>query len=129
MNHAQRQDRLTATFSALADPTRRAVLARLIDGRATVGELARGTKISAPSFSRHLKVLERAGLIARERDAQWRRCRLQPRALQAAFDWLKDYEQLWDEQLEKLAAYVDQLNAAAPSRRSRDTRRKVRSRK
>ena len=123
MKGEQLQRQLTRTFSALADPTRRAVLARLMTGDATVGELARGIRISAPSFSRHLKVLETAGLIAREHDAQWRRCRIQPVGLRTAFDWLKNYDQIWDEQLNKLSAYVDELNAGANTRRPHGKRR------
>ena len=103
------EKRLSATFAALADPTRRRVLARLIRGQATVGELARGASVSAPSFSRHIKVLERAGLISRERQAQWRRCSLRPEPLRQAFDWLKDYERIWEEQFDKLSAYIEQL--------------------
>jgi DNA-binding transcriptional ArsR family regulator len=87
------------------------VLARLIRGDATVGELARYTSISAPSFSRHIKVLERAGLISRERQAQWRRCALQPEALREALDWLKDYEHIWEDQFNKLSAYIEQLGS------------------
>jgi DNA-binding transcriptional ArsR family regulator len=87
-----------------------------MSGEATVGDLAQGIRISAPSFSRHLKVLEGAGLIAREPDAQWRRCRIQPEALHTAFEWLKNYEQVWDEQLDKLSAYVDELNAGKKER-------------
>ena len=83
-----RADRLTATFSALADPTRRAILARLSAGEATVGELAEPFDISLPAISRHLKVLEGAGLITRSREAQWRPCRLEPQALQAIDGWL-----------------------------------------
>jgi DNA-binding transcriptional ArsR family regulator len=119
----QLQCQLTRTFAALADPTRRAVLSRLITGEATVGELARGIRISAPSFSRHLKVLESAGLIAREHDAQWRRCRIQPQALRTAFDWLKNYDQIWDDQLNKLSAYVDKLNAGNNARGPHGKRR------
>lgn len=119
--------KLDATFSALADPTRRAILSRLVDGQATVGELARGSRISAPSFSRHLKVLEQAGLIARQADAQWRRCRLEPLGLRAAFDWLQGYEQMWSGQLDKLADYVDELNAQ--EKRQRDSGRQDNRRK
>ena len=124
INRTKRQEHLDATFSALADPTRRAVLARLMDGQATVGELARGIRISAPSFSRHLKVLEKAGLISRQHDAQWRRCQIQPRALRVAFDWLKDYEQIWAGQLDKLSAYVDRLNSEEGNRGLQRERRK-----
>ena len=119
----QLQSQLTQTFAALSDPIRRAVLSRLMSGEATVGELARGIRISAPSFSRHLKVLESAGLIAREPDAQWRRCRIKPQALRTAFDWLKNYDRIWDDQLNKLSAYVDELNAGAKTRAAHGKRR------
>jgi DNA-binding transcriptional ArsR family regulator len=115
--------RLTKTFAALADPTRRRVLARLTRGTATVGELASDTDISAPSFSRHLQVLEQAGLIARATDAQWRHCRLETTALREAFDWLKDYERLWDEQFDKLADYIGRLDVPARGK-ARGQRRK-----
>ena len=116
MKNEQLQDQLTRTFAALSAPTRRAILSRLVTGEATVGELAQGIRISAPSFSRHLKVLESAGLITREHDAQWRRCRIQPQALRTAFDWLKNYDRIWDDQLSRLSAYVDELNAGAKAR-------------
>ena len=89
-------DRLSATFSALADPTRRAILARLALGETTVNELAKPFKISGPAVSKHLKVLEHAGLIARSREAQWRPCRLEPTALKGVDDWLDDYRRLWE---------------------------------
>jgi DNA-binding transcriptional ArsR family regulator len=107
------ENRLSATFAALADPTRRGVLARLIRGDATVGELARDASVSGPSFSRHIKVLERAGLISRERQAQWRRCTLRKESLQEAFDWLKDYERIWEDQFNKLSTYIEQLTSGS----------------
>jgi DNA-binding transcriptional ArsR family regulator len=120
-------DPLSITFSALADPTRRAILMQLMDGEASVGELARGVEMSAPSFSRHIKVLEGAGLITRHTDAQWRRCQLRQAALQAALEWLRAYERLWDDQLGKLADYVDQLEHStsprAPNGRNKRRRR------
>ena len=120
-------DPLSTIFAALADPTRRGILLQLKRGEASVGELARSAAMSAPSFSRHIKVLEGAGLITRHTDAQWRRCRLRQPALQAALDWLKSYEQLWDDQLDKLADYVDQLEHTAaqrvPSGRNKRRRR------
>lgn len=100
-------DPLSATFSALADPTRRAILARLAEGEASVGELAEPFEISLPAISRHLKVLEGAGLIARERDAQWRRCRLEPAGLKAAADWVERYRQFWEERLDALADFLE----------------------
>ncbi len=100
-------DRLSATFSALADPTRRALLAKLAEGDATVGDLASPFKISLPAVSRHLKVLERAGLIERETDAQWRVCRLKGRPLREAHGWLERYRKYWEESLDRLAEYLE----------------------
>ncbi len=100
-------DRLSATFAALADPTRRAILARLARGEATVGELARPFDISLPAVSRHLKVLAGAGLIEREVDAQWRLCRIRGRPLREAHGWLERYRKYWDESLERLAEYLE----------------------
>ena len=100
-------DRLSSTFGALADPTRRAILARLVRGEATVGDLARPFDISLPAVSRHLKVLQRAGLIEREVDAQWRLCRLKGRPLREAHGWLERYRQYWEESLDRLADYLE----------------------
>ena len=102
-------DPLSATLSALADPTRRAILARLASGEATVGELAEPFEISLPAISRHLKVLETAGLISRGREAQWRPCRLQPQPLQALDGWLARYRRLWEGSFDKMDAYLAQL--------------------
>jgi DNA-binding transcriptional ArsR family regulator len=99
-------DRLSVIFSALADPTRRAILARLADGDATVTELAEPFAISLPAISRHLKVLEQAGLIARSRSAQWRSSRLQAAPLREATDWMERYRQFWDENLDRLDAHL-----------------------
>ena len=88
-------DPLSSTFAALADPTRRAILARLALGETSVSELSKPFDISAPAISKHLKVLERAGLISRGREAQWRPCRIQPGALRGVDDWLERYRQLW----------------------------------
>jgi DNA-binding transcriptional ArsR family regulator len=104
-------DRLSATFSALADPTRRAILARLALGETTVSELAKPFKMSGPAVSKHLKVLEHAGLIARGRAAQWRPCRLEPAALKGADDWLESYRGLWEERLDRLENYLKTLQA------------------
>ncbi|HET7790724.1 MAG TPA: metalloregulator ArsR/SmtB family transcription factor [Gemmatimonadales bacterium] len=102
--------RLNATFAALADPTRRAILARLAGGRGLpVTELARPFRISLPAVSRHLKVLERAGLIARDRDAQWRPARLQPRPLKEIADWVEHYRRFWEESFDRLDQYLDRL--------------------
>jgi DNA-binding transcriptional ArsR family regulator len=102
-------DRLTSTFSALADPTRRAILARLASGEASVTELAAPFEMSLPAISKHLKVLERAGLITRGRDAQWRPCRLEPRPLKSAADWLEHYRVFWEQSLDRLEGYLSEL--------------------
>jgi DNA-binding transcriptional ArsR family regulator len=98
---------LDHTFAALADPTRRAILGRLLAGEATVNELAAPFAISLPAISRHLKVLERASLILRTRDGQHRRCRLNPRALDQAADWLAFHVGFWNESLDRLAEHID----------------------
>ena len=102
-------DHLSTTFSALADPTRRAILARLARGDAPVTELAQPFSMSLPAVSKHLKVLERAGLIERGRDAQWRPCRLQAGPLKDAADWLDHYRSFWNESLDRLDDYLRQL--------------------
>jgi DNA-binding transcriptional ArsR family regulator len=104
-------DPLSTTLSALADPTRRAILARLARGEATVLELAEPFDISLPAISRHLKVLERAGLITRGRDAQWRPCRLEPEPLKDVTMWLEQYRQLWDERFDRLDEYLRKVQA------------------
>ena len=102
-------DRLSATFSALADPTRRAILARLALGETSVSELAEPFAISLPAVSRHLKVLEHAGLIARSREAQWRPCRIELNALKGVDDWLEEYRRLWEQRLDRLEEYLRTL--------------------
>ena len=102
-------DPLSVTFAALADPTRRAILARLAEGEATVNELAQPFAISLPAVSRHLKVLEGAGLISRGREAQWRPCRLEAEPLRDLADWLENYRRFWDESLDRLDAYLKKL--------------------
>lgn len=102
-------DSLSATFSALADPTRRAILARLADGEATVTELAEPFDMSLPAVSKHLKVLEHAGLITRGRTAQWRPCRINPDALKGVDEWLNFYRKFWLGHLDRLEAYLDGL--------------------
>ena len=102
-------DGLNMTFAALADPTRRAILARLALGETSVNELARPFEMSLPAVSRHLKVLEHAGLIARSRDAQWRPCRLKPEQLKSAADWLEGYRRFWEESFDRLDAYLKTL--------------------
>ncbi|HKE14467.1 MAG TPA: metalloregulator ArsR/SmtB family transcription factor [Kofleriaceae bacterium] len=105
-------ERLDATFSALADPTRRAILARLAAGEASVTELARPFAMSQPAISKHLKVLERAGLISRGRDAQRRPCRIEGRPLADANVWLEGYRRFWEQSFERLDAVLDELKAA-----------------
>jgi DNA-binding transcriptional ArsR family regulator len=104
-------DPLSTTFSALADPTRRAILARLALGESSVTELAAPFKITLPGISKHLKVLERAGLISRGRDAQWRPCQLQAAPLKDAAAWIETYRRFWDERLDRLGEYLDGLQA------------------
>ena len=108
MNTA-RSDRLSATFGALADPTRRAIIARLAKGQATVNEIAAPFEMSLPAVSKHLKVLERAGLIQRGRDAQYRPARLNATPLREADAWVERYRQFWDESFEQLDQYLEQL--------------------
>src|SRR5215510_9136311 len=104
-------DRLSTTFAALADPTRRAILARLALGETSVMELAKPFAISAPAISRHLKVLERSGLITRGREAQWRPCRIEPTALKEVDDWLDRYRQFWEERFDRLDDYLREVQA------------------
>lgn len=108
----QSPDTLSQTFAALADPTRRAILARLSEGPATVNELAAPFEISLPAISRHLKVLETAGLIARGREAQWRPCRLQPEPLKQLDGWLGAYRQFWESSFDRMDAYIAQIAKA-----------------
>jgi DNA-binding transcriptional ArsR family regulator len=105
------QDQLSATFASLADPTRRAILARLASGEASVTELAVPFRMSLPAVSKHLKVLEQAGLITRGREAQWRPCRLKAAPLKDAVDWLEQYRKFWDESLDRLDDYLRELQA------------------
>ena len=102
-------DRLSTTFSALADPTRRAILARLVSGEASVSEIAEPFAMSLPAVSKHLKVLERAGLITRGRAAQWRPCRLEAAPLKDAADWLEHYRRFWEDSFERLDNYLREL--------------------
>jgi DNA-binding transcriptional ArsR family regulator len=104
-------DRLSETFSALADPTRRAILARLALGETSVTELAEPFKMSLPAVSKHLKVLERAGLIARGREAQWRPCRLEPAPLKDVNDWIEHYRKFWEQSFDRLDHYLRELQA------------------
>jgi DNA-binding transcriptional ArsR family regulator len=102
-------DLLSTTFAALADPTRRAILARLSRGMTSVTELAKPFKMTLPGISKHLKVLERAGLIARGREAQWRPCRLQAAPLKSAVDWLEEYRRFWEESFDRLDDYLREI--------------------
>jgi DNA-binding transcriptional ArsR family regulator len=102
-------DHLTAVFSALADPTRRAILARLAAGEASVTALAEPFDMSLPAVSKHLKVLQRAGLIVRGREAQWRPCRLEAGPLKDAADWLEHYRRFWEQSLDRLEEYLAEL--------------------
>jgi DNA-binding transcriptional ArsR family regulator len=102
-------DGLSDTFSALADPTRRAILARLALGETSVSELSKPFDISGPAISKHLKVLEKAGLITRGREAQWRPCKIEPQALKSVDEWLERYRQFWEERLDRLDDYLRKL--------------------
>lgn len=106
------QDQLSTTFAALADPTRRAILARLALGETSVTELAEPFEMSLPAVSKHLKVLERAGLIARSRDAQLRPCRLEARRLKEAASWFEEYRRFWEQSLNRLDDYLRKMKAA-----------------
>jgi DNA-binding transcriptional ArsR family regulator len=103
------EGQLDRTFAALSDPTRRAIVERLADGEASVTELAAPFAMSLPAVSKHLKVLEKAGLISRGRKAQWRPCRLEPEPLKEASDWLEEYRRLWEERLDRLDEYLRTL--------------------
>ena len=102
-------DPLSETFQALADPTRRAILARLALGEASVSELGAPFEMSLPAISRHLKVLERAGLIERGRQAQWRPCRLNGEGLKPVFDWVEEYRRFWEQSFDRLEAYLEEI--------------------
>ena len=104
-----RQDSLSTTFAALADPTRRAILARLSNGQCSVNELAEPFDMSLPAISKHLKVLERAGLIARTREAQWRPCQLNAGRLKEVADWIEQYRRFWEESFDRLDEYLREL--------------------
>ena len=104
-------DHLSSTFAALADPTRRAILARLATGELSVTQLAQPFAMSLPAVSKHLRVLERAGLISQGREAQWRPCRLDAAPLESAADWLEHYRQFWEQSLDRLDAYLQELQA------------------
>jgi len=109
-------DELSSTFAALADPTRRAILARLANGEATVNQLAEPFRLKLPTVSKHLKVLQRAGLVTQSRKAQWRPCRLEPAPLKDVADWVERYRRIWDERLNQLDAYLTELQEKEKSR-------------
>lgn len=115
---------LDATFGALADPTRRAILARLADGEASVTELAEPFSMSQPAISKHLKVLERAGLISRSRDAQRRPCKIQARPLAEATLWLERYRDLWEERYQRLDDLLDELKALDKKRKTKKEKKR-----
>ena len=115
-------DALSQTFSALADPTRRAILARLATGAATVGELAEPFDMSLPAVSRHLRVLTDAGLIERHTEAQWRRCELRGEGFRAAADWIEFYRRFWEQQFDRLDAFLKRTAPKAPKARAKERR-------
>ena len=119
---------LDATFAALADPTRRAILARLARGEATVQDLAEPFAMSLPAISKHLKVLEHAGLISRSREAQWRPCRIEPRALKDVDDWLDHYRRFYDDSFDRLDSYLKTLQSKQPGKSTRSKGSKKESR-
>jgi len=121
-------DHLSTTFQALADPTRRAILARLALGETSVSELAEPFDISGPAISRHLKVLEHAGLIARGREAQWRPCRIELNALKGVDEWLEEYRRLWEQRLDRLEDYLRTLQTGAPEPKAPKKQEKKRGR-
>jgi len=118
------QDRLSETFSALADPTRRAILARLALGEASVNELAEPFEMSLPAVSKHLKVLEGAGLITRGREAQYRPARIEPEALMGIDEWLERYRKLWNDRFDRLDAYLKDLQSKQPKEKKNVRKRK-----
>jgi DNA-binding transcriptional ArsR family regulator len=115
MSRITPSDKLSVTFGALADPTRRAILARLATGEASVTELAKPFELSLPGVSKHLKVLQRAGLITQGRNAQWRPCRLETARLKEVADWVGEYRRFWDESFERLDEYLEQLKKVMKS--------------
>jgi DNA-binding transcriptional ArsR family regulator len=119
-----RADSLSATFSALADPTRRAILARLIEGERSVTELAAPFDMSLPAISKHLRVLENAGLIARRREAQWQHCRIDAAPLKDVAAWTERYRQLWEGRFGRLDAYLQQMKTGEAKGHGRKQRRK-----
>jgi DNA-binding transcriptional ArsR family regulator len=121
-----RPDPLSATFAALADPTRRAILARLASGECSVTELAEPFEMSMPAVSKHLRVLERAGLIARRREAQWRPCRIEAGPLKEVADWTEHYRHIWEDRLDRLGKYLQHVKSKEAENHGREPRRKQR---
>ena len=117
---AAHRDPLSATFAALADPTRRAILARLVEGEAPVTEIAEPFQISLPAVSKHLKVLERAGLIERSRRAQWRPARLEAAPLKEVADWVEAYRRIWEQRFDRLGDYLNEIQKEAENDRGRE---------
>ena len=115
---AKSPDRISSTFAALADPTRRAILAHLSTGEASVTEIAEPFEMSLPAVSKHLKVLERAGLITRGREAQWRPCRLEAAPLKAVSDWVQEYRRHWEERFDRLDEYLKEMQRNDKHRRN-----------
>jgi DNA-binding transcriptional ArsR family regulator len=117
-------DSLSTTFAALADPTRRAIRARLTAGECSVTELAEPFDMSMPAVSKHLRVLERAGLVAQRRDAQWRRCRLEAGPLKEVADWAEHYRHIWEDRLDRLDLYLHQVKAQVKAKEKKSHGRK-----
>jgi DNA-binding transcriptional ArsR family regulator len=124
MVYSMPADTLSATFAALADPTRRAILARLVSGECSVSELAEPFDMTLPAVSKHLRVLERAGLIARRRDAQWRRCRLEAGPLKEVAEWAERYRHVWEERFDRLDVYLQEMKAKGERKHGRKKRGK-----
>lgn len=122
-------DPLSTTFAALADPTRRAILARLAQGSATVKELSAPFSMSGPAISKHLRVLERAGLISQGREAQWRPCRLEAEPIKAVADWTETYRRFWEESFDRLGDYLEELQNRAPASKQSTKRESKQGRK
>ncbi len=122
-------DHLSTTFAALADPTRRAILARLASGEASVTELAKPLKMTMPAVTKHLKVLERGGLIKRSRHAQWRPCRLEAAPLKEISDWIEKYRQFWEQSFDRLDQYLKELQANEARRKDLQVKERKNGRK
>ncbi len=127
VEHVTATDRMSTTFAALADPTRRAILARLASGQASVNELAAPFKMSLPAVSKHLKVLERAGLISRGRERQWRPSRLDAGPLREVADWVESYRSFWEESFDRLDDYLKELQNKAPEQSEKNKQKEERN--